>query len=469
MSQDCQRLQDLLPLYAFEALEEAEALDVQQHIQRCETCRSEAADYRKLFWAMRIASAPKPTPEQVERVTAGVYRRIRRHQIAVFAFRAAAALAVAACLVVVLGRFWPGPHEAERRVELPPIAQGTVTHQSGVDAQQAAEPSLDELAVQTPEVPTGGDVASPTDSRSRVSPAPRLDGKPDGTGEGSQDSPHVRYRKKKRERELRAKNWQIVVELRKAFNRATSSPARLEDAAAYKRRLGEFEEILTQTQGAIQALDPVTKLHALELVHRLHAQLGNVREEEEAFGSCLAEYELQHGKHAADLKLAARANRSFLGGDFAKALSVYECLLERGPQRAIIAQIRKRLGEMLAAQGQIADSMAHLQWVIENAAGTRCAIDACKKAEEILTNVGDYARALKLLDRLENELALIPEDRKYAQLKRGVIHFMAKDHLLALRDFQHIVNKYPPGDYAVAQAKGYLNSIEASVLSRPIP
>ena len=433
MSQDCQRFQDLLPLYAFEALEEAEALEVQQHIQRCEACRREAADHRKLFWAMRIASAPEATPEQVERVTAGVYRRIKRHQIAVFAFRAAAALAAAACLVLVLRHAWSGKGSVPPSLEQP-VAEAGVPGTQVVPAEQLGAASREPTDAQVPQEEIAGQDTVPE------LPRPAL--------------PALQPRTPEQE-------WGEVVKIRTAFwalkaRRPTSGTQESIEGIALKERLTSISRILKIAEALYaEASVPEARLEALKVVYHCYWELGKPEREREAIADYVKLLEELKGKREADLFLQSHANYKFHEKNFPAAVEYYGWLVERGPDPALLAYVHYRAGGIHAAQRRPWLAIEELKLVLRQPNCHDIKVAACTKAVELLTNMKEYERAVLLLGRFEQGNELSAEEKGTFHIQRGVIHMLSKQSATALKAFRAAMTSPGASDDLVLTARNY--------------
>lgn len=392
----------------------------------------------------------------------------------------------AACLVLVLRHACvegesPGSQDPPPKLLTGPVAtsphRGPLTAQaeppqaqpSGAQSQGASAPPRGEGPRETgtqPDVPApaSSSVDAPgRDAAGQADPFLGLGPKPPPVE--PDDSPHVKYRKKKAIREWREEQWRYVVDLRQEFNRNTKVRPPRDDVAAGRDRHQKLERLLVKTRRALPSVEPDFRLFILELVYKLHSELGTP-EFEETYFTYLEEHERRHGKDSADNKLASLANQKFLAGDHPAATHYYEVLTARKPDKTILAKVRKRLGEMLLARGQLPAAMEHLYWVMDNVPGTRCAVDACKVAEETLANAGEHTKALELLARLETKLGMTPEDRQYAKLRRGVIFFVTNRPADAAKAFREIIDLYPPEDYVVHQAKAFLKTIQSRAKSQ---
>ncbi len=108
-------IQELLGVYALDALDEDEADTVRRHLEECPRCRAEVAEHREVAALLAYAGAPAP-PEVWDRIAASleepppalqlqpVPRTGRRRAMRMVSLRAAAvAFAVAAASIIGLG------------------------------------------------------------------------------------------------------------------------------------------------------------------------------------------------------------------------------------------------------------------------------------------------------------------------------------------------------------------------------
>jgi len=436
MSQDCQRFQDLLPLYAFEALDEAEALEVQHHIQHCEACRSATRDYRKIFWALRIASAPEPTPEQIERVSAGVQRGIRRHRIATFAFRAAAVLAAAACLVLVLRLAWPGSRSVPPPFEQP-VAEDGVREAQGIPAEQLGTASREPTEALTPPEAAAEQKAVP------ALPAPRPRTPDEEWGEVAK---------------TRTAFW--ALKSRKPAPEAQASA----DQAGPEEWLAGVQEILDRALVVASSQELRSRLEAQRIVFQCYKELGERENEETAFYKYLELVEESGGKDKANKALCSYANRKFIEGNYLAAIGYYDALLAREPDEDTVLHIHYQVAGLHAGQRRPDQALEELEWIIKRGKGTPYAAIACRKSAEILANMKRYEKALEVLDLLEKELACSDADRQHAIIKRGTVYVMSRNHAKAASYFHRVQKEYPENKAIVRAARGYLAFLQSSGL-----
>jgi len=461
MSQDCSEIQELVPLYAVNALDDADARQVDEHIQTCPACREVAEDYRKCFWCQEVASTDEATSGQVRRAMAGVRRRIRVRRTARWAFRAAAALGAAACLLIVLGRPWTELREPESRGEPAQKAERTTGAQSGTDAGETAGASMAELAGRGLGLPaTGvGAVKHAKESGNRQTGSP-----PQALSESRRvlgKAAHFVGLETLNGKQARAFSTTLTTALARHLHAAPSS----EDIDEFL----QWQDGLRTISGAAGRIadceDTRARSRANRILYECLSRLGESGAANEALLRYLVALSDIKGRAAAESAAIAAANGMISAGTHMQALDLFDKLLSWNSSTEFGLRIQYLVGVIYASSGRTDDALRQLQDVMRNGVGTLAAVRAAKSANEMLANRGQYASALEVIQLLEDELALSEADTKHAKLRRAMIAVMAERSADAVKSFQAILREYADDPSLVRIATNAINTIRNKELN----
>jgi len=365
---------------------------------------------------------------------AGAQRRARVKGIARWAFRVAAALGVAACLVMIVRNVSTAARQSQGATEQRP------TRADGSDGR------LENVAERRGDRPQESAVAPLSLRATRIrAQTPR------------EPAPDVRQ------------TSNTPGELIGRFRRHLAERPKPEEAETFATWIAELGQILDDARVASQTCSGGPKLRALQIVHQCLAELGESEQEREAFSTYIRLCEQLYGKTKADQQIIAKAKSKLRKMDRLGGLEYFDQVLARSPEKTTELYVRYRVAGIYSELRKPKEACDILYKLMDDGKGTRCAVRACTLAEELLSNTGQYSEALALLDRLEDELAVNEDDKKYAQKKRGIVYYMAKNYPKAAAQFNAIVKAYPATDPVHQTARNFLNTLAATHLNESLP
>ena len=410
--------------YALGILAPEDEERVLKHLDECALCHEEARRSAEFYLLCRYALAPEPTPEQVERVKAGVFRRIRRrervHKL-VWACGLAAGIALVAWSATLMTQ--PGP-------ESPVVVDHAA---SAPEKLEKPEPGpAGPLVVQAPTEPIHAEV------------------KPEEETPAAEPDPYAKLKP----RAAYGRIWQKTTPMLRSH--AKLGPEQRDLLAEHASYL---ESLLAKN-----SLAPAAWNH----LRKIYERLGDLGAANRAFDRHVDVLEEQ-GKEAAVVQaLVERGNRLLKKGASLEAVKQYSRVVNDHPNAPGSERAWYGIGDYYLSVGDAAQARKYFQHVCDNYDFREGVVrDAHYTLANVISNSGNYGQATEMMQGVL-EKSSYEATQAYAQLRIGDFYRYQGKSAKAVQAYRRVLTKYQV-ESARKGAEYQLARLQDAVLGGALP
>ena len=417
---------------------------VVEHLQECSSCRQEYAEALKFFQLYYSAFPPKVSPEQVERVKAGVFRRIRRRERI---RKLVWASAVAAGTVLVV---WSASVLSPQRSQPALVAKDlgeTQQPEQEIAVDDSGQPTQDEHVAET----KGRPERSSDDGPAGQATVAQKDAQEPAAHEKEKPDPYAGLSPT----QTYGRIWQGSTTL--VYSQKRLTPEQREELAGHASYL---EALLSK-----ESVSPAAWNHLVRMLEKL----GDLEAADHAFEGYV-ESLAETGKDAAVVEaLAERGDRLLRQGAAMQAVKHYSRVINEYPNAPGSERAWYGLGNYYLQVGDTAQAKQYFQHVCEDYEYREGLVrDAHYTHSNLAANSGNQEEAINTMHSLLEKSSYIGS-RAYAQLRLGDFYRYQKKAAKAIQAYRKALREYSTVACVQTQASNTLERMQQAVLDGALP
>jgi len=378
-----------------------------QHLQECPSCQEQYREAVRFFLLYRGACPPEGTREQVERIKAGVQRKIRvirRRQ------RLAAVVGLAAGIALVV---WGPTLMTQPQPEPTVVAENVSTAPPRIEEPEPVPlaPQVVDTGVKEPREPSASETEQEAKTESVKPPE-------------VESNPYAGFKP----RAAYGRIWQKTAGLLRPYVNLTE----------------EQRTLLTQHVSYLESLlakDPL-RPSAWNHLRKMHEKLGDLQAANRAFERHIDALKEQGNEGAVVLALVERGGRLLSKGATLEAVKHYSQVLNEYPNAPGSERAWFGIAAYYLKVGDEGNACKYLQHVCENYEFKEGVVrDAFCTLANVMSNSGNYDDAIRITEALLQKSSYVAT-RAHAELSIGDFYRYQGKSAKAVQAYRGVLAKY---------------------------